>query len=221
MAAKISFSSSLYCRVFMVKKFYLPFFLVANAMAGFCLPGQQTTPSTGGVEPAIVYFSPKDHVADKLISLIQQEKKAIKAAVYCLTHRGVINALIDARKRGVEVELIVDPFTIKARAPTKRLTQAGVVIFVWDPPPKQMGESGKVRVPLMHNKFAIFEGQEIVWTGSFNFTSEAANSNQENVVVLHQTDHARAFLEQFEGIKGQGCRLMRDYLATLKTKKKT
>ena len=35
----------------------------------------------------------------------------------------------------------------------------------------------------MHNKFAVID-DEIVLTGSFNWTSAAANNNQENLVVV-------------------------------------
>jgi phosphatidylserine/phosphatidylglycerophosphate/cardiolipin synthase-like enzyme len=167
----------------------------------------------------VAYFSPKDKVDAKLISLIEQETGSIKAAVYCLTHRGIIHALVEAKKRGVEVELIIDPFTVKARAPLKRMAQSGMSIFVWDPEQKSMTDRNKLRAPLMHNKFCVFGSQGILWTGSFNFTSEGALSNQENVVVLHDAPQARSFTEQFEQMKTQGCKSLKDYFAIPKKKK--
>jgi hypothetical protein len=68
---------------------------------------------TTGKEPIVNYqvlFSPDDKIADELISLIGMEKRSIKAAVYCLMHRGIANALIDAHERGVNVEVISFPF---------------------------------------------------------------------------------------------------------------
>jgi phosphatidylserine/phosphatidylglycerophosphate/cardiolipin synthase-like enzyme len=165
------------------------------------------------------YFSPKDNIDAKLISLIEQETSSIKAAVYCLTHRGIINALMDAKKRGVQVELIIDPFTVKARAPLRRMAQSGMAIYVWDPQQKQMTDRGKLRTPLMHNKFCVFSKLGVVWTGSFNFTSEGALANQENVIVVHGVDQVAPFIEQFDSIKAEGCKSLRDFFSIPKKNK--
>ncbi len=169
-----------------------------------------------------IYFSPEDAVDTKLISLIESEKEDIRAAVYCLTHRGIIKALMDARKRGVNVEIIIDPFSIKAHSPLKRIAQSGISLFIWDPKPKVFSVEDtalKQRSPLMHNKFCVF-GKSIVWTGSFNFTSEASQANRENVVVLHNLLVGQRYLEKFERLKDEGCATYRIYLANQSLKKK-
>ncbi len=177
---------------------------------------QVTTPT-----PLIeTYFSPKDHVADKLIALIEQETLSIKAAVYCMTHRGIIKALSDAKRRGVDVELIIDPFTIKARAPLRRMVQTGMSVLIWDPQWKQAVDKGRPREPLMHHKFCIFGSIGAVWTGSFNFTSEASNANQENALLIKDPQQVMLFEEQFNEIKGGGCRNYLEYLAHPPKKKK-
>ncbi len=48
----------------------------------------------------------------------------------------------------------------------------------------------------MHDKVFIIDGS-IVVTGSFNFSESAANSNDENVLIIHNTDIANAYLEEF------------------------
>ena len=82
-----------------------------------------------------VFFSPDDAVAEELITLIQKETKSIKAAVYSLMHQGIAKALIDAHKRGVSVEVIVDPCSIRARAPVKKMGSAHVPILFWNASP--------------------------------------------------------------------------------------
>ena len=166
------------------------------------------------------YFSPEDHVADRLINLISKETVSIKAAVYCLTHRGIIKALSDAKRRGVDVELIIDPFTIRARAPLRRMAQTGMKVFVWDPQWKQATDAGRHREPLMHHKFCLFHSAGAVWTGSFNFTSEASNANQENAILLRDEKQMQLFEAQFQEIKEKGCRSYLDYLTRPKKKKK-
>lgn len=170
-----------------------------------------------------MYFSPQDKVDDKLISLIENEKEDIHAAVYCLTHRGIIKALMDARKRGVNVDIIVDPMTVKARAPLKRMAQAGINVYVWSPKAldkRERTKNGKKEPkPLMHNKFCVF-GNKTVWTGSFNFTSQASVTNQENVVVLHDPEAGKKYIEDFERVKEEGCSTFRTFLANRTLKKK-
>jgi phosphatidylserine/phosphatidylglycerophosphate/cardiolipin synthase-like enzyme len=166
-----------------------------------------------------VLFSPQDPVADELIDLIQKETRSIRAAVYCLMHRGISRALIDAHRRGVSVEIIVDPLSVKARSPVERMGDANLPVFVWNPKEEtrrtKKGKEVKVKKPLMHDKFCIF-GDRLVWTGSFNFTFDAANSNQENVVVLENRAVAARYLEEFERLKKAGCLPLGTYLAKKK-----
>jgi len=54
-------------------------------------------------------------------------------AIYSLTHRAISEALVRAKTRGVEIELIVDPFSVKARSPLVRIAAVGIPIYVWDP----------------------------------------------------------------------------------------
>ena len=169
-----------------------------------------------------VLFSPEDHIADQRISLIQKEKKSIKAAVYCLMHQGIADALVDAHERGVKVEVIVDPFSLKSRsAPVKKMEAANIV-FVWNPEvvPAIEGKKTNKRKPLMHDKFCIL-GNSKVWTGSFNFTSEATNSNQENVIILQSKEVASSYLEEFKRLKKQGCMPLTEYLEERKKNQKS
>lgn len=148
-----------------------------------------------------IYFSPQDHVADHLIALINKEKKSIRAAVFCMMHHGIAKALIEAHDRGVPVELIVDPFSVKTNSPVKKMAAANLPVYVWYPP----SERGKQnRKPLMHDKFCVF-GNKQVWTGSFNFTFQATARNRENVIVLENESIAKIYLEEFERVKEAGC----------------
>ncbi len=178
--------------------FFLSIFFVAGCFA-----------ESSGNAHYKVYFSPDDQVADKLVTLINNEQKSIKVAVYSFTHRDVISALVRAKKRGVDVEVVVDPFSVKAKSPLHRLVKAEIPVFVWDP------RTVENRRCLMHDKFCIF-GNHTVWTGSFNFTYDATTSHQENALVLKGDELAKKYAEQFEKIKNRGCS---PYLAFVKTKK--
>jgi phosphatidylserine/phosphatidylglycerophosphate/cardiolipin synthase-like enzyme len=54
----------------------------------------------------------------------------------------------------------------------------------------------------MHDKVFIIDGS-IVVTGSFNFSASAANSNDENVLIIHNTGIGNAYLKEFDQIWAQ------------------
>ncbi len=161
-----------------------------------------------------VYFSPEDHLDKRLIEQIDKENKSIHVCIYTFTHRAIADALVEAKKRGVEVEVIVDRFSVKIKAPLQRLVDAGIPVFVWDPDRHKRKIAQR---PLMHNKFCVFTDK--VWTGSFNFTSEASRIHQENALVLQDAALASAYKGQFYTIKLRSCIPLSSYIA-MRPKKK-
>ena len=155
------------------------------------------------------YFSPDDHLEKRLIELIHKEKQSIHACVYTFTHRDVIQALIAAKKRGVNVEVIVDRFSIKPTSPLYKLAEASIPVLVWDP---DRVRRMKAHRPLMHNKFCIF-GNQTLWTGSYNFTYEASRMHQENAIVFRNEVLAEAYKTQFYTIKMRSCIPLSSFIA--------
>jgi phosphatidylserine/phosphatidylglycerophosphate/cardiolipin synthase-like enzyme len=160
-----------------------------------------------------VYFSPDDQLDRRLIEQIEKETKSINVCIYTFTHRAIANALIEAHKRGVEVDVIVDRFSVKINSPLQKLAEAGIPVSVWDPDRSKRKQAHR---PLMHNKFCVF-GADKVWTGSFNFTYEGSKIHQENALVLQDAALASAFKGQFHTIKLRSCIPFSSYM---KTKKK-
>lgn len=150
-----------------------------------------------------VYFSPKDHLADKLIELIDQEQKSIQACIYCLTHPKIGEALMRAKQRGVSIQVIIDPFSVKRGSPITKMEKAGILVLVWNPPKSETEKRKRIKAPLMHDKFCVF-GSGRVWTGSFNFTRDADVANEENALVLEDTQIVRQYEKQFLEIKQKG-----------------
>ena len=166
-----------------------------------------------------VYFSPRDHVAERLIQLIDREQKSIKIAIYSISHAKIIRALENAHERGVHLEIVVDPTSVKTRTPLLRLVKKKVPIFVWDPPTSYVIRTGKTIKPIMHDKFSVF-GDHLVWTGSFNFTYAAESHNEENVLTVEGTQIARKYLDHFQEMKVRGCRPFEEYVALRKNRGK-
>jgi phosphatidylserine/phosphatidylglycerophosphate/cardiolipin synthase-like enzyme len=143
-----------------------------------------------------VFFSPDDHVASRLISLIDAEKESLAVAAYAFSHSKIATALCSAHARGVKVEVIVDPYSLTFSSVLKKMTKAGIPVWIW---------KGEKTAALMHDKFCLF-GDRAIWTGSFNFTNRADAANQENAILIHDKEIAKKFKLQFQKIRDSGCK---------------
>lgn len=118
-----------------------------------------------------VGFSPGNAEA-VVVRTIDGAKSSIRLAAYSFTSKPIATALIAAKKRGVDVRVVVD----KSQR-SERYTSATFLA--------NMGIPVRVngRYAIMHNKFMVVDGHT-VQTGSFNYTASAARRNAENVVVV-------------------------------------
>ena len=146
------------------------------------------------------FFSPDDDVQGLLIDLIKNEQKSIKAAVFSFTDGDVAQALLDARKRNVTVEIVTDISAARDKFNKIEMLQKNKVpVHVYNP------KTITVLNNIMHNKFVLFGknvgGKSLLWTGSFNFTKSAHKQNQENVIVLDERHLIERYDKQFAVLK--------------------
>jgi phosphatidylserine/phosphatidylglycerophosphate/cardiolipin synthase-like enzyme len=142
-----------------------------------------------------VFFAPDDRPTSKLISLIEQAHTKIYAAVFMITDKTIAEKLIEARKRGVDVQVIVDRSSWEGGYGKGMLLKDGKVdMFVFG-----RNHQHSFHQPLMHNKFAIIDKK--LWTGSFNWTKSANEKNQENVIVTDAADICARFEHHFNVLK--------------------
>jgi len=150
-----------------------------------------------------VLFSPDDNLQETLIKLIKHAQGSICIAIYAFTDTKIAQALLDAHKRGVAIEVVIDPSGIKDRSCRIGMLQKhGITVYVYNP----YNDNELQHSSLMHNKFVIFEhtaGGMLVWTGSFNFTRAAGLRNQENVVILNDPSVVQRYQQQFERLKSR------------------
>lgn len=146
------------------------------------------------------FFSPDDNVQEILVQLIEQEKKSIKIAIFSFTDGKIAQTLINARRRGVQVEVIVDVTGLRDKFnKIEALTANGIKVMIYDP------KNNSIYNDIMHHKFVIFENnigdKSLLWTGSYNFTRSATLNNQENVLILDEIHLIQKYARQFELLK--------------------
>ncbi|MFM8269665.1 MAG: phospholipase D-like domain-containing protein, partial [Pseudomonadota bacterium] len=55
-----------------------------------------------------VYFTPSKQCEDRIVSAIEASKTEVVAAVYSINNQRIVAALIEAKKRGVKVQVLTD-----------------------------------------------------------------------------------------------------------------
>lgn len=128
-----------------------------------------SVPEDGTIEVA---FSPKAGATELIVKVITSAKKTIRLAAYSFTSKPIAQALMDAHKRGVDVQVVVD----KSQK-SERYTSATFLA--------NMGIPTRVdsQHAIQHNKFIVVDGVHVE-TGSFNYTSAAEQRNAENAMVI-------------------------------------
>jgi phosphatidylserine/phosphatidylglycerophosphate/cardiolipin synthase-like enzyme len=130
------------------------------------------------------------HPEKLLIDVIKSAKSSLDIAIYSLTYPNIVQAIKDAKKRGVAVRVISDKIQSSGKAQKealKILGSAGIPI-------KINTHSG-----LMHLKVTIAD-KKIATTGSFNYSKAASTSNDEVLMVVHDATVAKSFADQFEAM---------------------
>jgi phosphatidylserine/phosphatidylglycerophosphate/cardiolipin synthase-like enzyme len=132
-------------------------------------------PSALAEKPATweVYFSPRGGCTEAIVQEINKARTSIRVQAYSFTSASIDKALLNAHKRGVKIEVILD----KSQK-TQRYSSATFLFNV--------GISTKIdaRHAIAHNKVMIIDGETVI-TGSFNFTKAAEENNAENLLVMH------------------------------------
>ena len=119
---------------------------------------------------------------------ISRANESVHVMIYGFTLDHLSKALIDAVKRGVEVEVVVERESAYWRGSEyERLLQAGVDVKLDGNP------------YTMHHKVAIIDGK-IVITGSYNWTWSAERRNDENVLILMSKSLAKSYEKEFQRV---------------------
>lgn len=157
------------------KSLFVIFCLVVTLGAqAFDPRATQPSAATGTVEVA---FSPWHDAEGAVRRAIDGASKEIYVQAFLFTSRAIARTLVEAKNRGVHVEVLVDG-EMNRRGDTTQirvLAAAGIPVAF------------EVRYAAAHNKIIIIDPQEAhcaVVTGSYNFTYAARAKNAENVIVL-------------------------------------
>ena len=136
-----------------------------------------------------LYFSPYDDPESIIIKNIDNAKEFINIAMYTFTDREIAQAILKAKDRGVDIKIYLDRSQVNAKYSKSRY-------FI------NNGIEG-IRISsnnyIMHNKFAVIDN-EIVITGSYNWTASAGERNDENLLVIDDKNIIKKYQNQFNNL---------------------
>lgn len=144
-----------------------------------------------------VCFTPKPGCRADIISQIRKAKRSIKVQAYTLTSWQLGKALVKAKKRGVDVEMIVDKSNLES-------PHANIELIDFLKKNIPMWVDSKVSIA--HNKVMIFDGSSVE-TGSYNFTNAAEYYNAENVLIIHDAGLAQLYVQNWRDRQAKSYRL--------------
>ena len=133
-----------------------------------------------------VYFSPNGGCEHAVISEIRKANQTIDIAMYYLSSREIVQALIKAKENNVRIRIVLDQGQeIENSSKSGYLVKHGFDLRY------------HLGFGLMHNKFAIIDGKSLI-TGSFNWTLTAEERNEENLLVITDEDTIEKYQQRFE-----------------------
>ncbi|MBI4790976.1 MAG: phospholipase [Chloroflexi bacterium] len=137
------------------------------------------------------YFSPEDGVTDKIIARLKSAKSAIDFMAFSFTDDGIGQAVMDRAKAGVKVRGVFENTGSATQfSEYGKMKQAGLDVL----------QDGNPY--LMHHKVFIIDGQTVV-LGSFNFSQNAENENDENLLIVDDASLAQQFTAEFQRVYAQ------------------
>jgi len=133
-----------------------------------------------------VYFSSHGGCTDTIIKELNKAKDTVLVQAYTFTSAPIAKALLNAHKRGVKVEVILDKSQRTDKySPATFFFNAGIPVKI------------DSQHAIVHNKVMIIDGETVI-TGSFYFITAAETSNAENSLVIHDKKLAERYSNNWQ-----------------------
>jgi phosphatidylserine/phosphatidylglycerophosphate/cardiolipin synthase-like enzyme len=136
-------------------------------------------------------FSPDDKARAALIAQLRQAQREILFLAFAFTDEDIARVLLERARAGVVVRGVFEARNEGEYSQYSVLKKAELDVRL----------DGNPRT--MHHKVFVIDGQVTI-TGSYNFSSNAAYDNDENLMIIHNPDIARSYAEEFSRVYQAG-----------------
>jgi phospholipase D len=132
-----------------------------------------------------VCFTPGNNCAAEVIKTISTAKKQILVQAYSFTDNDIATALVKARRRGVDVRVILDKSQISSKYSKIMILERNRIKVLIDNKPA-----------IAHNKIIIVDEHTVIG-GSYNYSESAAKRNAENLLIINDTNFAQQYVKNW------------------------
>ena len=140
-----------------------------------------------GMSLGSVYFSPNGGAKQALVELIGATTADIDVAMYSFTSKELGLALAGATQKGRRVRIVADNGQSAGRSSVLGWLSRYAQVHLMH----EEGERG-----MMHHKFMVI-GDRYLTTGSYNWSINAEKFNNENLLILKDSDLISEFKREF------------------------
>jgi phosphatidylserine/phosphatidylglycerophosphate/cardiolipin synthase-like enzyme len=149
---------------------------------------EQQTVMVNGSPIKVVFTSEDPAIAESIIPVVNAATKSIRFLAFSFTDFPLADAMIQRANNGVDVAGVFEKVGSDTdSAELKTLYCASV-------PVRRDGNGS-----FMHSKVIIVDERYVI-TGSLNFSTNAEESNDENVIIIDNADIAKLYMQDFERI---------------------
>lgn len=148
-------------------------------------------------------FTPGEDCTAMIVQAINGTQSELLIQAYGFTSEPIIEAVVKAKERGVQVKIILDKINEQERYTAATfLANHGIEPLI------------DYTVRIAHNKVMVLDRRDVI-TGSFNFTVAAQQRNAENVLfVLDKPEVADAYAREWQS-RAEQSRPYRDFRSTM------
>ncbi len=134
-----------------------------------------------------VCFTPGGECTKAIATALENARSSVLVQAYTFTSAPIAKALLEASRRGVKVEAILDGINRRSArySGADLLARAGIPVRI------------DVAHAIAHNKVIVIDGSTVL-TGSFNFTRAAQEKNAENLLVIHDPALAARYAQNWQ-----------------------
>jgi phosphatidylserine/phosphatidylglycerophosphate/cardiolipin synthase-like enzyme len=152
-----------------------------------------TSPSTVELQetvvrrtPVQVLFAAEDEAIAHLVPLVEGAQESIRIMAFSFTHDRLGEAVLQRAQQGVDVQSIFE--TRGSETEYSELTR----LYCAKVPVRQDGNPGT-----FHHKVIVLDEETLI-TGSLNFSNNADENNDENVVIVKSKTIAGRYIDEFQ-----------------------
>jgi phosphatidylserine/phosphatidylglycerophosphate/cardiolipin synthase-like enzyme len=133
-----------------------------------------------------VYFSPDGGCTAAVVDNLNKATNTVLVQAYSFTSARIAKALVEAEKRGVKIQVILDKSQRREKyTEADFLLHAGVPTWI------------DAKHAIAHNKVIVIDSHTVL-TGSFNFTKAAEENNAENLLVIDDAALAKKYSDNWQ-----------------------